>query len=67
MSTGAVVADYVIGELVMDDHTGDFGVIVDVYESGQELAVCIKWDNGISVRTVYNVTPIKSIDGYTEN
>jgi hypothetical protein len=63
----AAMAGYAIGELVMDDHVGNFGVIIDVYESGRELAVCIKWDDKISVRTIYNVTPIKSIDGYTEN
>ena len=67
MVNSAAVAGYLAGELVIDDHTGDFGVIIDVYESGPELAVCIKWDNGISVRTIYNVTPIKSIDGYAEN
>ena len=58
---------YIIGELVMDDHSGGFGVIINVYESDQELAICIKWDDKISVRSIYNVTPIKSIDGYTEN
>jgi len=51
----------------MDDRTGDFGIIIDIFDSSQELAVSVKWDNGISIRTIYNVTPIKSINGYTEN
>lgn len=59
--------NHVIGELVMDDRTGDFGIIIDIFDSSQELAVSVKWDNGISIRTIYNVTPIKSINGYTEN
>jgi hypothetical protein len=67
LNQGAATASYVIGKLVMDDHTGNFGVIIDLYESDQELAVCVRWDNGISVRTIYNVTPIKSINGYSEN